>query len=134
VVEEIPGTITAFPRGIAARCSTISSNPKYLEVRGEYFSSGIWTRRAAGLLRGRMVSHIDLALPDGLASQFTEWLRRHDLHGRKPGFDVVTFDAMGMALARGLQDLVGPSTTVSYAATKPLSIRGWIRSKIRHRP
>ena len=109
----------------------MSPYPKDLEVRGEYFSSGIWTRRAAGLLRGKMVSHGDLALPDGLSSQFTEWLKRHDLHGRKPGFDVGTFDATGLALAKSLQDLVGPSTRVKYAATRPRSLLGWIRSRFR---
>ena len=120
--------------GIPQRCATISPYPGNLEVRGEYFSSGIWTRRAAGLLRGKMLSHGDLALPEELAAQFTEWLRRHDLHGRKPGFNLVTFDAMGSALARGLQDLVGPSTRVRYTPTRPLSILGWIRSAVRRGP
>jgi hypothetical protein len=77
-----------------------------------------------------MLSHGDLALPEELASQFTEWLRRHDLHGRKPGFNVGTFDAMGSALAKGLQDLVGPSVHVRYSATKPLSILDWIKSSL----
>jgi len=108
----------------------ISPCPKNLEVRGEYFSSGIWTRRAAGLLRGKMLSHEDLGLPEELAAQFTEWLRRHDLHGRKPGFNVVTFDAMGSVLARGLQDLVGPSSHVRYAATRAPSILDWIKSSL----
>jgi hypothetical protein len=120
--------------GIPQRCSTIAPYPRNLEVRGEYFSSGIWTRRAAGLLRGKMVNHGDLELPEELAAGFTEWLRRHDLHGRKPGFNVVTFDAMGLALSKGLQDLVGPSTNVRYATTSPLSILGWIRSHIRPGP
>jgi hypothetical protein len=105
--------------------------PKALEVCGDYFSTGIWTRRAAGLLRGKMVSHGDLELPGPLAAQFTEWLRRHDLHGRKPGFDAGTFDAMGMALAKRLQDLVGPATKVHYAAIRPRSFRGWIRARFR---
>ena len=112
----------------------MSRYPKSLEVRGDFFSSGIWTRRAAGLLRGKMVSYEDLALSEELASRFVEWLRRHDLHGRKSGFDVFTFDAMGMALARDLQDLVGPLTTVHYSGTKPASIFRWIRSKFQRRP
>jgi hypothetical protein len=81
-----------------------------------------------------MVSHVDLGLPDGLASQFTEWLKRHDLHGRKPGFDVSTFDSMGTALARDLQEVVGPSTKVRYQAIKPLSLLGRIRSTFRRKP
>src|SRR6187401_2052452 len=82
------GDNEGVPRKLTPRCSLKSAYPTALDVRGDYFSSGIWTRRAAGLLRGRMVSHGDLGLPDALASQFTEWLRRRDLHGRKPGFDV----------------------------------------------
>ena len=109
----------------------MSSYPRKLEVRGEYFSSGIWIRRAGGLLHGKMVTHSDLALPEELASRFTEWLRRHDLHGRKAGFDVVTFDAMGTALARDLQDLVGPLTNVQYAKAGPTSILRWISSRLR---
>jgi len=111
----------------------MSLYPKKLEVRGDYFSSGIWTRTAAGFVRGTMVSHSDLALPEELASKFTEWLRRHDLHGRKPGFNVITFDAMGTALARDLQDLVGPVTKVRYAAIQPSSILRWIGARIRFR-
>jgi hypothetical protein len=80
-----------------------------------------------------MVGHVELGLPDGLAAQFTEWLRRHDLHGRKPGFDVTTFDSMGIALARDLQELVGPSTTVRYQTIAPLSLLGRIRSVFRPR-
>ena len=80
-----------------------------------------------------MVSHGDLGLPDGLASKFTEWLRRHDLHGRKPGFDVGTFDSMGSALARDLQGVVGPSTKVRYHAIAPFSFLGRINSLFRHR-
>jgi len=121
-------------RRLTPRCFLKSSYPKALEVRGDYFSSGIWTRRATGLLRGRMVSHADLELPDKLASQFTEWLRRHDLHGKKPGFDVVTFDSIGSSLARDLQGIVGPSTKVRYQAIAPLSILGRISSIFRHRP
>lgn len=124
-----------FPRRlIPATIRAMSPYPKDLEVRGDYFSSGIWTRRAGGLLRGKMVSHGDLALPDGLASQFTEWLRRHDLHGRKPGFDVGTFDATGRALAKSLQELVGSSTRVNYAAITAPSLFGWIRSGFRRKP
>jgi hypothetical protein len=78
-----------------------------------------------------MISHGELALPDELASLFAEWLRRHDLHGRKPGFDVVTFDATGAALARHLQALVGPACTVRYAPTRPASLLGWFRSRTR---
>ena len=102
-----------------------------LEVRGEYHSSGIWTRRAAGLLRGKMVSHADLELPEELAARFTEWLRRHDLHGRKSGFDIQTFDVMGSVLAKDLQVQVGPSTRVQYTATRPTSIFRWIGSRLR---
>jgi len=107
--------------------------PKALDVRGDYFSSGIWTRRAAGLLRGRMISHGDLGLPDKLASQFTEWLKRHDLHGRKSGFDVGTFDSIGVALARDLQGIVGPSTRVRYQPIVPRSFLARIGSIFRHR-
>lgn len=124
-----------FPRRpFPATIQPMLPYPKDLEVRGDYHSSGIWTRRAAGLLRGKMVSHGDLSLPDGLASQFTEWLRRHDLHGRKPGFDVGTFDATGRALAKSLQELVGSSTRVNYSAIKPPSLFGWIRSRFRRKP
>jgi hypothetical protein len=114
--------------------------PKTLEVRGDYSSSGIWSRKAAGLLRGAMVHHEDLGLPEELASRFREWLRRHDLHGRKSGFDVVTFDAIGMKLTRDLQELVGPLTHVNFAPAAPeqrwngRSIVRWIASKFRHRP
>jgi hypothetical protein len=113
---------------------------KTLEVRGDYSSSGIWTRKAAGLLRGAMVSHGDLALPEELASRFREWLRRHDLHGKKAGFDVSTFDAIGMELARDLQEHVGPLTQVNFAPVateqrwKGRSIARWIASKFRRRP
>jgi len=114
--------------------------PKTLEVRGDYSSSGIWTRKAGGLLRGAMVSHGDLALPEDLASRFREWLRRHDLHGRKAGFDVPTFDAIGLELTRDLQELVGPLTQVNFSPVaaegrwKGRSIARWIASKFRHRP
>jgi len=56
----------------------------------------------------------ELALPEELSSRFTEWIKRHDLHGRKSGFDVSTFDAMGVTLSRDLQALVGPWTRVDY--------------------
>jgi hypothetical protein len=107
--------------------------PKNLEVSGDYSSSGIWSRKAAGLLRGRMLGHDELGLPEELSSRFTEWLKRHDLHGMKSGFDVSTFDAMGLALSRDLQALVGPLTKVAYA---PLSanhrgIRGSLLRLIR---
>jgi hypothetical protein len=114
--------------------------PKTLEVRGEYSSSGIWARKAGGLLRGAMVSHGDLALPEELASRFREWLRRHDLHGRKSGFDVLTFDAIGMKLTRDLQELVGPLTQVNFAPVAAedrwngRSIVRWIASWFRPRP
>jgi hypothetical protein len=114
--------------------------PKTLEVRGDYSSSGIWTWKAAGFLRGTMVSHGDLALPEELASRFREWLRRHDVHGRKAGFDVATFDAIGMELTRDLQELVGPLTQVNFAPVaaeqrwKARSIARWIASKFRHKP
>jgi hypothetical protein len=111
----------------------MSPYPKALDVRGEYFSSGIWTRRAAGLLRGRMIPYGDLELPDKLASQFTEWVRRHDLHGKKPGFDVGTFDSIGIALAKDLQGIVGPATTVRYQTITPRSFLGRIRSLFRRR-
>lgn len=88
--------------------------PKNLVVSGDYSSSGIWTRKAAGLLQGRMLLHEELALPEELAVRFTEWLTRHDLHGRKSGFDASTFDAMGLALSRDLQALLGPLTRVAY--------------------
>jgi hypothetical protein len=80
-----------------------------------------------------MISHGDLGLPDKLASQFTEWLRRHDLHGRKPGFDVGTFDSIGVALARDLQGIVGSSTHVRYQPIVPRSFLGRIGSIFRHR-
>jgi hypothetical protein len=114
--------------------------PKALEVRGDYSSSGIWTRKAAGLLRGGMVSHVDLALPEELSARFSEWLRRHDLHGRKSGFDVVTFDAIGMKLTRDLQALVGQPTEVRYTPFDPerrwngRSIVRWIASQFRDKP
>jgi hypothetical protein len=114
--------------------------PKTLEVRGDYSSSGIWTRKAAGLLRGGMVSHVDLALPEELSARFSEWLRRHDLHGRKSGFDVVTFDAIGMKLTRDLQALVGQPTEVSYTPFETergwnaRSIVRWIASQFRDKP
>jgi hypothetical protein len=118
----------------------MTSYPKNLEVRGDYSSSGIWTRRAAGLLRGTMLSHGELDLPEELAARFTEWLKRHDLHGRKSGFDVLTFDAMGATLTRDLQTLVGPLTRVDYAPASGhprelgLSIFRRISSWFRHRP
>jgi hypothetical protein len=80
-----------------------------------------------------MLSHLDLGLPDGLASQFAEWLKRHDLHGRQAGFDMKTFDAMGIALARNLQELTGPSTKVHYRTIAAVSLLGRIRSVFRHR-
>jgi hypothetical protein len=81
-----------------------------------------------------MVSHADLALPDGLAALFTEWLKRHDLHGRKPGFDVATFDSTGIDLAKRLQVMVGPSTKVRYHSTTPLSVLGRIGSLFGRKP
>ncbi|HLY12084.1 MAG TPA: hypothetical protein VKW04_22470 [Planctomycetota bacterium] len=110
----------------------MSAYPKNLEVRGGYFSSGIWTRRAAGLLRGKMLSYGDLSLPEELASRFAEWVKRHDLHGRKEGFDVFTFDAMGRGLANDLQRLVGPSCHVHYAGVFPSpSLLGRIVARFR---
>jgi hypothetical protein len=114
--------------------------PRTLEVRGDYCSSGIWTRKAGGLFRGAMVSYGELALPDELASRFTEWVKRHDLHGRKSGFDVFTFDAIGRKLARDLQDLVGSPTTVSYGLCEEehrwnwRSVVRWIASGFHHKP
>jgi hypothetical protein len=114
--------------------------PKNLEVRGDYSSSGIWTRKAAGLLRGKMLRHVDLDLPEELAARFTEWLKRHDLHGRKAGFDVFTFDAIGVTLTRDLQTLVGPLTRVDYAPASDqprgigLAILRRISSWFRDRP
>jgi hypothetical protein len=61
-----------------------------------------------------MLRHDELGLPEELSSRFTEWIRRHDLHGRKSGFDLSTFDAMGATLSRDLQALVGPLSRVAY--------------------
>jgi hypothetical protein len=81
-----------------------------------------------------MVGHVELGLPDGLASKFTEWLRRHDLHGRKPGFDLATFDSIGFALAKDLQGIVGPSTRVRYRTMTSPSFLGRISSIFSHKP
>jgi len=114
--------------------------PKHLEVSGDYAGTGIWSRRAGGLVRGTMLPYGDLDLPEELASRFTEWLRRHDLHGRKPGFNVGTFDAMGTTLTRDLQALVGPGTRVVYLPFSShhrglgISVFRWVSSWFRHRP
>jgi hypothetical protein len=87
---------------------------KRIRVMAEYGSSGIWATEPVGPFRHGMLRYSRLGLPDDMVARFEVWIEKF-WQRKNDAFDVVSFNAEGLELARSLKRHLGPETEVVFA-------------------